>query len=59
MRSALIPHTHHTLYKCTIVCVTHRAEPSAQRDEVRVVLQVEQLHLLNRGLAGGETPGLR
>lgn len=41
------------------VCVTHRSEPSAQRYKIGVVLQVEQLHQLNWGLTGGETPRLR
>lgn len=41
------------------MCVTHRSEPSAQRYEIGVVLQVEQLHQLNWGLTGGETPRLR
>lgn len=39
--------------------VTHRSKPSTQWYKVRVILQVEQFHLLNRSLTGGETPRLR
>ena len=37
---------------------THGSEASAQGYELRVVFEVKKLHLLQGGLASGETPGL-
>lgn len=58
-----IPPTTNTLSSLLVLkdvnVPTHRSKAPTKRDEIWVVLQVEQIHLLNWSLTGGETPRLR